>query len=76
MSDWCFLDSVVQTREKNERTETQTRSQINELIRAQTQNFQNESTRFTLFHKNERNSLQNSFIYLFFFYFILFYFFF
>ena len=34
-----------------------------ELIRAQTYNFQNESTRFALTYKNERNSLQNSFFY-------------
>ena len=31
--------SVVQTREKNERTQTQTRSEKNELIRAQTRDF-------------------------------------
>ena len=53
--------SVVQTREKNERTQTQILSKKNEFIRAQTHNFQNESIRFTLIHKKERNSFQNSF---------------
>ena len=56
----------MQTRGKNERTQTQIRSKKNEFIHAQTHNFQNESTRFTLIYKNERISLQNSlFIYLF-----------
>ena len=41
----------MQTREKNERTQTQIRSKKNEFIRAQTHNFQNESTRFTLIYK-------------------------
>ena len=57
----------MQTREKNERTQTQIRSLKNELIRAQTHNFQIESTRFTLIYKNEQNSLQNSFFFLYFF---------
>ena len=38
----------MQTREKNERTQTQIRSKKNEFIRAKTHNFQNESTRFKL----------------------------
>ena len=60
------MNSVVQTREKNERTQTQTLSQKNEFTHAQTHNFQNKSTRFTLICKNERNSLQNSFFLSFF----------